>query len=170
MTTDLATELLKLTLQLLLLGVLGGAVSWYYSRIQSEHALRVSLLRDFASLHGRFLSLRFRFNSFHVEWPGPRNSRNHPLEEDERRQEQWRHFEEACALHGEFYGLKPLLQTQFRDVHEDLEVIHAAYQQWRRQIGANEPVLQNRKGESSEQFKQLRGTYQAVVQRMRRQV
>lgn len=170
MVEGLFNEVLKLTLQLILLGIAGGGVSWYYSKIQQRRELRTSLLRDFASLHGRFLSLRYRFNSFHVEWRGSRSAANHPLTDDEIRLLRWEHFEEACALLGEFYGIKPLLQSQFADIHDQIEVVHGNYQQWRRLIGGNEPILQDKSGKSSDSFKNLRGTYQSLVQQMRRQI
>jgi hypothetical protein len=170
MVEQLAADFLKLLLQLLLLGVVGGGVSWYYSKIQKQRELRISLLKDFASLHGRFLSLRFRFNSFHIEWKGTRSPANHPLTEDEKRKVRWAHFEEACALLGEFYGIKPLLQSHFQEIHDEFELMHGIYQQWRRKIGGDQPVLQDASGKSSDQFKQLRTTYQTAIQRMRRQI
>ena len=92
MSEQILSDLIKLTLQLILIGVAGGAVSWFYSSIQKQRELRISLLKEFAALQGRFVSLRFRFNSFHVEWKGARNKENHPLNEEEIRKERWAHF------------------------------------------------------------------------------
>jgi hypothetical protein len=45
------TDTVKLAMQLVMLGVLGGAVSWYYSKIQKQRELRITLLKDFSHLH-----------------------------------------------------------------------------------------------------------------------
>jgi len=170
MSEQILSDLIKLTLQLILIGVAGGAVSWFYSRIQKQRELKISLLKEFAALQGRFVSLRFRFNSFHVEWKGARNKENHPLNEEEIRKERWAHFQEACEMLGEFYSIKPLLVSQFNNVTEEIELLHQGYQQWRRQIGGNFPVLQRKEGKSDEQYKQIRETYQRVIQKMRNQI
>lgn len=111
MLDQIAADLIKLTLQLILIGGVGGAVSWFYSRIQKQRELRISLLREFAALQGRFVSLRFRFNTF-----------------------------------------------------------HQSYQQWRRQIGANQPVLQSKEGKSDQTYKDLRTNYGNIIQKMRNQI
>ncbi len=163
-------QIIKLIFQLLLIGVVGGAISWFYSHIQKQRELRISLLKEFASLQGKFVSLRFRFNSFHIEWEGQRNSNNHPLNKEESRKERWLHFQEACELLGEFYSIKPLLISQFKNVSDDIESIHQNYQFWRRQIGGNKPVLQSKDGKSDEKYKDLRSQYQRVIQIMRNQL
>lgn len=164
------SDLVNLTLQLALIGVAGGAVSWFYSRIQKQRDLRISLMKEFAALHGRFVSLRFRFNSFHIEWKGSRNKTAHPLNEEEIRTERWSNFQEACELLGEFYSIKPLLISQFKDIADEIEALHQGYQQWRRQIGGNQPVLQNSEGKSDQKYIELRENYQRVIKIMKKQI
>jgi hypothetical protein len=113
---------------------------------------------------------RFRFNSFHIEWRRGRGKETHPLNEEEIRHERWSHFQEACNLLGEFYAIKPLLVSQFRGISEDVNLLHQGYQQWRRQIGGNKAVLQSETGKSDQEYKDIRETYQKVIQVMRTQV
>jgi hypothetical protein len=170
MSHKLTLDIVELLLQLIVLGIIGGGVSWYYSKVQKQRELRIALLREFTGLHGQFLSLRYRANSFYFEWKGPRSSANHPLTEDEMRKARWTHFQESCALLGTFYGVKPLLQSQFRGIHDEFELIHRSYQQWRHKISNAELILQDTSGKNSDEFNQLRETYQTVIQRMRHQM
>lgn len=157
-------------MQLIILGIAGGGISWFYTRMQKRRELRRDLLRDFSSLYGRFLSLRYRFNSFHIEWSNNRSPENHPLNENERRQEMWKHFEEACALIGEFQGLKPLLTSQYPEMADHVTFIYSKYQDWRRRIAAGKPILQEIDGRSEDSFKELRDRYGLVIRNMRKKL
>ena len=161
---------IRLLLQLIILGVVGGGVTWFYTHLQKRRELRRDLLRDFSSLYGRFLSLRYRFNSFHIEWSGSRNPENHPLAEDERRLERWKHYEEACGLIGEFQGIRPLLTSQYPELADELNFIYSKYQDWRRRIGAGRPVLQEADGKSEDAFKELRDRCGHVIYEMRKRL
>ncbi len=169
-TQKIISDCILLLLQLIILGVVGGGVSWFYTRLQKRRELRRDLLKDFSSLYGRFLSLRYRFNSFHIEWSGTRSPENHPLTEEERRQERWRHFEEACALIGEFQGLRPLLTSQYPEMSDHVNFIYSKYQDWRRRIGAGKPILQEIDGRSEDSFKELRDRYGFVIRNMRKRL
>ena len=54
MEAQFFTDFTKLFMQLVMLGVLGGGISWCYSKILKQRELRVSLLKEFSHLHGRF--------------------------------------------------------------------------------------------------------------------
>ncbi len=167
MLASLLPKLIDLIAQLLVLGVAGGAVAWLYSRRQRNRDLRLSTIRELAGLHGRFIALRFRANSFHIEWRG---RPTHPLNEDEARLARWDLYQEACNLIGEFHGLKPMLIELFPDTVEDVDFLHQRYQDWRRQLGANKPVLQDLDGKSHENYRTLREKYARVMSAMRKRV
>lgn len=167
---QLITDVVRLILQLIILGVFGGGVTWFYTSLQKHRELRRNLLRDFSSLYGRFLSLRYRFNSFHIEWSGARDIDNHPLTEEECRLERWKHYEEACALLGEFQGIRPVLTSQYPELTNEVNFIYSKYQDWRRRIGANKPILQEIDGKSEESYQELRHRYSYVVDKMRKKL
>lgn len=167
---ELVIEFGRLLLQLVVLGILGGAITWFYARLQQHRDIRRDLLREFSALYGRFLSLRYRFNSFYVEWSGSRNPENHPLTEDERRRERWKHYEEACELLGQFHGVRPLLTSQYPDLSDDVNSIYQKFQDWRRSIGAGKPILQELDGKSKDAFKELREIYARVLSTIRKRL
>jgi len=160
----------RLVLQLIILGIVGGAVTWFYSRLQKNRDLRRDLLKELASLHGRFIALRYRFNSFYVEWSGSRSPDNHPLKEDERRLQRWKHYEEACSLIGEFQALRPLLSAQYPDLSDDFNFIYQKYQDWRRRIGAGRPILQELDAKSEDAFHELRDRYGKLASDIRKRL
>jgi len=43
---------IQLLLQLIILGIVGGGVSWFYTRLQKRRELRRDLLKEFSSLSG----------------------------------------------------------------------------------------------------------------------
>jgi hypothetical protein len=170
MVEKFASELLGLVPQLLVLGVLGGAISWLYSKQQKERELKIASLREFASIHGKFISLRYRYNSFHIEWENSRGKDSHALSSEEMRLERWKNFEEACNLIGEFQGLKPLLVEQFPESTEQINQLHQFYQQWRRRTGGNTPILQNVNGTNEPQYKELTEVYKWAIKCIRNNI
>ncbi len=169
-TPTIFADIIRLFLQLIFLGVVGGGVSWFYTRLQKTRELRRDILKEFSSLYGRFLSLRYRFNSFHIKWSNNRSPANHPLNENERKQEKWKHYEEACSLIGEFQGLRPLIVSQLPEMSDDMNFIYSKYQDWRRRIGADKPILQELDGKSEDSFKELRDLYSTVIRYMRKKL
>lgn len=170
MTINLTDKLIEALIQLFVLGVLGGGVAWLYTRFQRNRELRLQVLREFASLHGRFLSLRFLFNSFYIEWPDQRRADFEPLADDEVRKEKWRCYQEACNLLGEFQGIKPLIISNFPEVSENIALIHAKYHDWRRRTGGDRPILQMTDGENESGYKELRSVYEKTIREMRRAI
>jgi hypothetical protein len=160
-------EIIKLLFQLLILGVLGGAVTWYYSKIQKNREMRILIVKEFASLHGRFISLRFQANSFYVERRDGRGPSTHVLSDEERRVEKWKQYEYACSLMGEFVGLKPLILTYFPQSKVEIEFLHSKYQDWRRLIGRGQPILQQEDGKNEESYNKLKDAYNDIIGKMR---
>lgn len=165
MSEGIKLEFLRFAIQLLIVGILGGAVSWLYSRVQKNREIRISILKEFASLHGRFVSLRFQVNSFHVKGRGARSA-NHPLNSEEMRVKSWEQFQTACSLIGEFVGLKPLIIAYFPAVTEDIEFLHAKYQDWRRRIEGAQPIFQHVDGKNEEPYNELRNRYTLIIKQM----
>lgn len=163
-------ELYKVLLQVTMLGVLGGGISWYYSRLQKNREMRMSLVKEFARIHGQLLALRYRYNSFHIKWPGKSKDNSHVLNEGQILVEKWRSFEGACDLVGEYNGIKPLLVSQFSNVNESINQLHEHYQQWRRNIGNDEPILQDKAGKNSKEFEELKRKYQLAIVSMRQKI
>lgn len=162
MWNGLFHKLIELSLQLLILGIAGGAVSWYYSKIQKRKELQLQLVREFAQLHGKMLALRFEYNSFHVHKQS-QLSRHPKLSEEAVMSEKWKHYQKACELLGVFYGMKPLLIQFFPKAMEPIEMIHAKYQDWRRRIGADRPVLQELSGKNEEGYEALKISYREAI-------
>lgn len=170
MTINLTDKLIEALIQLLVLGILGGGVAWLYARFQRNRELRLQVLREFASLHGRFLSLRFQFNSFYIDWPDQRRTDFRPLTDDEVRKEKWRCYQEACHLLGEFQGIKPLIISNFPQVSDSIALIHAKYHDWRRRTGGDRPILQKKNGENERGYVELRSVYDKAIREMRQTI
>ena len=170
MTINLTDKLIEALIQLLALGILGGGVAWLYARFQRNRELRLQVLQEFASLHGRFLSLRFQFNSFYIDWPDKRRANFQPLTVDEVRKEKWRCYQEACNLLGEFQGIKPLIISNFPEVSDGIALIHAKYHDWRRRTGGDRPILQKKDGENESGYAELRSAYDKTIREMRQTI
>lgn len=168
--STLLEEILKSIVQLVLLGVLGGAISWFYSRLQKNWELKIQILRDFTSLHGKFISLRYEFNSFYIKWSGKRSARFHHLTEEEIRLEKWEFFRQSCSLIGEIQGLRPMIVESFPKTAEDINYLFGKYQDWRRCIGGDKPILQEANGQNDESYDEIRNRFNRVVKEMRRRI
>lgn len=139
MTLNLIDEIVKILLQLVVLGIIGGAVAWFFSQLQNKKELRLSTLREFSKLHGDFIALRYEFNSFYIQWEGEHVSEFHPLTEEEQRVERWKYYQESCHLLGEFQSLKPIVVDVFPKQKKTLTIYLPNIR-----IGVEEPVLENR--------------------------
>ena len=170
MNTIVIDELVKDLLQLGVLGLLGGAVTWFYAKLQMRHDLRFRVLREFAALHGKFIALRYEFNSFYVQQRSKRSAQFHPLTKDEIRLERWHYFQRACQLIGEFQGLKPVIIESFPKTADDVYFLFSKYQDWRRCIQADRPILQETNGKNEQAYDELRKRYGRVIRRMRSKV
>lgn len=167
---QLLNEIAKFLLQLLFIGILGGAVSWFYSKLQKAREMRIQIIREFSELHGQFIALRYEYNSFHIKWKGKRSADHHPLDDNQANIEKWKCYQRACSLIGRFQGLKPLLVENFHKCTDDIEFIFAKYQDWRRHIGGDKPILQHKDGKNEDGYNDLRHRYNRVVKCMRRRI
>jgi hypothetical protein len=167
---DLTTELLKTTVQLLLLGVVGGAVSFFYSKRQKNRELKISTLERIADLHGRFLALRYEYNSFFIQWRGRESTTKKRLSTEDIEKQKWACYTRACQLVGEFQSLNPLVAVLFPGHEQQLGELYSIYQEWRRQSGEDSPIFQDANGKSAEQFKSLREKYGALIRAMQQQI
>jgi len=170
MSLNIMDELVKSLLQLIVIGVFGGAVAWFYSRLQKNWELKIRVLRKFSEIHGRFIALRYEFNSFYIQWKGKRSAKFHPLSEDEMRVERWKYFQQACALIGEIQGLQSVMTEVFPATAEDIGFLFSKYQDWRRRIQADRPILQNINGKNEEAYNELRHRYKSVIRHMRKKL
>ncbi len=170
MEFNFGNEIAKYVLQLLVLGVLGGGVTWFYTRLQKNKELRLRVLREFALLHGKFIALRYEFNSFHVQHHGKRSPKFHPLKEDEIRVERWKYFQQACRLIGEFQSMKSLIVETFPETADNIHFLFSKYQDWRRLIQANKPILQSLDGRNKKSYNELRERYNQIIRQMRKKI
>ena len=166
----LTTELLKTTFQLLLLGVVGGRVSFVYSKLQKNRELKISTLQQLACLHGRFLALRYEYNAFFLEWRCRESTAKRRLREEDIEKQKWTCYARACQLVGEFQSIKPLVGVLFPGHEQQLDELYNTYQEWRRQSGADSPIFQETNGKSAEQFKSLREKYGDLIKALQRQI
>ena len=170
MTLNIIDETVKALLQLVVLGVIGGAVAWFFSQLQNKKELKLSTLREFAELHGQFMALRYEFNSFYIQWKGQRGADFHPLTEEEQRIEKWKYYKQACHLLGEFQSLRPIIVEVFPQTKEDIDYLFTKYQDWRRRTGSGKPILQELDGKNEESYNELRNHYNQAVKHMRKAI
>lgn len=163
-------ELLKITFQLLPIGIVGGGVSFIYAKLQKNRELKINVLQRLAELHGRFLALRYEYNSFFLQWRGRKKTTQKRLSQPEIEKQKWVCYTRACQLSGEFQSLKPLVAVLFPGHEKLLDDLYSTYQEWRRQSGADFPIFQDKDGKSAEQFKGLRTKYNNLIKSMQRQV
>jgi len=167
---DFINTLISMLLQLLVLGVVGGGVSWFYANLQKKKELKLSVLRNFSSIHAQFISLRYEYNSFHVDKGGKRSPEFHLLTDDEARKNKWALFQKSCSLIGDIQSLKVLIVELFPKTSDDIEFIFGIYQEWRRQIQSDRPILQSSDGKNNENFDNLRNKYKLVVKEMKKSI
>lgn len=166
----LLNEIIKFFLQLIIISILGGAVSWFYSKQQKNREMRTQILREFSEIHGQFIALRYEYNSFHVKWQGKRSVVYRLLNDSQVDTEKWGCYQRACSLIGKFQGLKPLLHENFQECADDIEFIFSKYQDWRRRIRVDKPILQHFDGKNEEGYNDLRYRYSQAVKCMRKKI
>ena len=166
----LMLELMKTMFQLILIGIVGGGVGFFYSQLQKNRELRISTLQRVADLHGRFLALRYEYNSFFIQWGRRELIANQRLSTEEIGRHKWLCYEQACQLVGEFQSLKPLVSALFPGDEQTLDEIYSIYQEWRRQSGADVPILQDENGKSADRFKALRTRYEELIGSLQRKI
>lgn len=164
-------EIIKLFIQLIVIGILGGAVSWMYSKIQKNRELRIQLIKELTKIQGDFLQLRYEYNTFHITWNNDCIERVAlEMSIDEIIKLKWIKYEKSCALLGEFQSIKPLLIEFFPDVENELNEMHQSFQEWRRRIREDKPVFQTNEGKSDERFKEHKTLYNHVISKLKMRI
>ena len=164
--TNLLPDIAKAGIQLVAVSIAGGAVAYWYSRLQKRRDVILTILRDFTALHGEFLALRFRANSLYVKNSGYADKRipsNLPLTEDQLTIEERFCFTTACSLIGRSSALKPILSEVCPDSKPDIELLFTKYHDWRRRLHARSPVLQSEEGETEDSYSQLHDAYRRIT-------
>jgi len=140
-------------------------------RLKDNNELKIQVLREFTDLHGKFMSLRYQYNSFFIYWKNSsRSAELHPLNDEQKNTERWRYFQESCALLGEFHGMKPLLISAFPKAKQDIEFLYEKYQDWRRRTNGNRPILQYANGRNEEAYNEVQDAYIRTIKHMRRNI
>jgi len=67
-------------------------------------------------------------------------------------------------------SLKVLIVELFPKTSDDIEFIFGIYQEWRRQIQSDRPILQSSDGKNNENFDNLRNKYKLVVKEMKKSI
>ncbi len=167
----MTSELIKLLFQLVILGILGGAVSWYYSKVQKNREIKIQLIKEFSEIQGNFLKLRFEYNTFHLTWKNKDIMKvAQQLTTEQIIQLKWEKYETACGLLGDFQSIKPLLIEFFPKTENKLHEMHETFQEWRRRIREDNPIFQTKEGKTHEKFKHHRKQYSNVISLMRKKI
>jgi len=164
-------DIVKLFLQLGIIGVLGGAVSWFYSKIQKSREFRYELVKELAKTQGGFLALRYEYNTFHLTWNSNQImqvAKN--LDVESINKLKWEKYERACELLGDYQSIKPLLIQFYPNLESDFNQMHQTYQEWRRRIREGSPIYQTKVGKTDNQLKQHKDVYNYVISTMRRKI
>lgn len=156
----MTNEILKLILQLLILGIIGGAITFYYNKLQKNREIIISIVNQISAIHTDFLSLRYKFNVLFTDSGKPIRT---ILELGEIDKLKWRYYEEACLLLSKFQSLKPLLLKFIPELKEEIGKMDSYYQNYRRTIRANQPIFQNEKGKTEPGLNDLKDLHRDLI-------
>jgi len=162
-------EILKVTIQLFILGILGGGITWFYAKIQKNRDIRIKLIQEFARIQGDFLTIRYEFNTFYLK-RGTDEIMPIIINLPELETLKWQKYEKACSLLGEFQSIKPLLVEFYPSCLDNINFVHSKYQDWRRQMRNDKPILQDIEGNSSGELKKLKVAYYETIILMRQKI
>ena len=153
-------EIIKLIFQLIILGIVGGGVTFYFNKLQKNKEIIISVLNQLSSIHTDFLSLRYKFNVFFTEAGKPIQSILSPEEIDKLK---WKYYEESCFLLSKFQSLKPLLIKYVPELKEQIALMDGHYQNYRRTIRKNQPIFQNETGKTESALNKLKDLHRDLV-------
>jgi hypothetical protein len=153
-------DVIKLILQLVILGIIGGGVTFYYNKLQKNREFVFSIINQVSSIHTDFLALRYKYNVLFTESGRPIQS---ILSNDEINKLKWKYYEEACLLLSKFQSLKPLVSKYVSGVDSELGEIDAHYQNYRRAIRSDKPIFQSEDGKTGSGLSKLKNSHQHVV-------
>jgi len=161
----------KSIIQLVVLGIIGGWISWFYSKLQKDREIKINLIKEATRIQGKFLSLRYEFNTLHVKWNNNKIKKiAQGFEEEDLVKLKWKYYEEACELIGEFQGIKSLLIEFFPKEEEQVNFLHTKYQDWRRKIRDDVPVFQNIDGETLQTLNAIKLRFKKMIVGMRKEI
>lgn len=146
-------DIIKLILQLIIIGIAGGAVSFYYNKLQKNRELLFSLINQTSTVHTDFLALRYKYNVLFSDTGNPIKTILPPADIDKLK---WKYYEEACLLLSKFQSLKPLLTKYIPENKDDISKADGHYQAFRRAIRSNEPIFQTQNGKTMDGLKELK--------------
>jgi hypothetical protein len=155
----MTTEIIKLLLQTVILGIIGGAITYYYNKLQKNRELTIHLSNQLASVHTDLISLRYKFNTLFTEIGKPIRS---IMDDNEISKLKWKYYEEACVLIAKFQSLKPMLLKFIPEEDNTIRKMDGHYQNFRRSIRRNELIFQDKDSKSEENLKELKNQYQEI--------
>lgn len=163
-------EIQKAFIQLFVLSAVGGFLSNRLARWLKDREMRIALIRDFAKMHGSFLSIRYQYNAMFLDYAGRRETFENRVDPSHFGQMKNGLFEKVCDLIGEFNGIRPLIETLFIGGERFIPQFHQFYQAWRREIASDRPIYQSPDGESDRAFKDMRTVYSEFIVHLKNQV
>lgn len=156
-------DIIKLVLQLLIIGVAGGAVTFYYTRLQKNRELVFNLINQTSTIHTDFLALRYKYNVLFIDTGKPIKNILQTVDIDKIK---WKYYEDACLLLSKFQSLKPLFDIYIPSNNDEVSKIDGHYQTFRRAIRSNEPIFQTENGKTSDGLKELKKLNYIVVRKL----
>jgi len=169
--TELMIELIKVILQLILLGIIGGWFSWLYTKWQKNREIKINLIKELSEIQGKFLTIRYKFNAFHINWEkGGIMKIAEAIKDKELVQLKWKYYEEACDLIGKYQGIKPLLIEFFPKEKQHVNYLHEKYQDWRRHIREDKPIFQSIDGKTDKTLNEIKSIFKKMIGGMRKKI
>ena len=169
--TELMVEVIKVILQLILLGIVGGWISWLYTKWQKNREIKVNLIRELSEIQGNFLTIRYKFNTFHVNWGKDKIMKvAEGIKDKELEQLKWKYYEEVCDLIGKYQGMKPLLIEFFPKEKQNINYLHEKYQDWRRHVREDKPIFQSIGGKTDKTLNEIKSNFQKMISEMRKNI
>lgn len=153
-------EVSKLLLQLIILGVVGGGVTFYYNKLQKNREFIFSIINQSSTIHTDFLALRYKYNVLFTESGKPLKSL---LSVEEVNKLKWKYYEEACLLLSRYQSLKPLISKYVTELDSELSSIDSHYQSYRRMIRTNQPIFQTEDGKTGAGLTRLKNSHHQIM-------
>ncbi|OXB23353.1 hypothetical protein B0A80_11685 [Flavobacterium tructae] len=156
-------EIIKILLELFIISIIGGAITFYYNKLQKNREILLSLIDQISSVHSQFLSLRYKYN---VLFTIPGKPISNILNIDEVNKLKWEYYEEACILISKFQSIKPLLLKFVPELKEEISMVDNYYQVYRRTIRSNQSIFQNENGKTDSAQNNLKKLYYELIQQL----
>lgn len=169
--SEILGQAIKSIIQLIILGIIGGWISRFYSTLQKNREIKINLIKEVARIQGKFLSLRYEFNTLHVKWNSEKIKKiAQGFDDDELKKIKWQYYEEVCELIGEYQGIKSLLIEFFPKEDKEINFLHTKYQNWRRKIREDQPVFQSIDGKTHQTLNEIKSRFKKMIVGMRKAI